>query len=659
MFGFERGIHMTEVIFHHPSALPEDLRKSKSATETTASLNTAVLNDLPFEDRSMFENARRGFIATLYPLTITRQSDGKASYDLSDMSFEEDEAPATVNPSLWRQAQLNALNHGLYEVVDGIYQVRGFDLGHMTIIRGETGWILIDPLTSAESSKAALELADKHLGQRPVKAVIFTHSHADHFAGVLGVIDRDEVISGAVRVVAPDRFVEAALSENVLAGNVMRRRATYMYGNLLPHSPQGFVTNGLGPLLSMGTTGFIVPTDIITKTGESLILDGVEIIFQMTPETEAVSEFVFYFPQFKALCMSEITSHHLHNVYTPRGAQIRDALAWAEQINEAIDLFGDKLEVQFASHHWPIWGRAEVIAYLEKQRDLYKYIHDQTLRLANHGYTMEEIAEKIELPESLSNDFSCRDYYGTVRHNAKAVYVKYLGYFDGNPATLNALPSAQAALRYVEYMGGAEAVINRAREDLDRGQYRWVAEVMNHVVMAEPENIEARVLLADTYEQLGYQAESGPWRNFYLSGAYELRHGVPESSPARMNENMVRAMPLENLFQALAVRLNGPKAEGKKFAFNLFFTDIEKSYLMSVENAVLNFFQGRQSPNPTAEMRLSSLNFKRMMTGLDNPANLIAGGSLELKGDITALAEFAGLLDQFNQRFPIVTPRDV
>jgi alkyl sulfatase BDS1-like metallo-beta-lactamase superfamily hydrolase len=649
---------MTEVIVNHPKALPEEMAKTRPATEITAGINEDVLKELPFEDRNMFENARRGFIATLDPLTIIRQSDGKATYDLSDMSFLETEAPATVNPSLWRQAQLNALNHGLYEVVDGIYQVRSFDLAHMTLIRGETGWIIIDPLTSAESSKAALDLADKHLGQRPVKAVIFTHSHADHFAGVLGVISPDEVKEGKVEVVAPDGFVEAALSENVLAGNVMRRRASYMYGNLLPHSPQGFVTNGLGAQLSMGTTGFIVPTDTVKQTGETRVIDGIEIIFQMTPETEAVSEFVFFFPQFKALCMSEITSHHLHNVYTPRGAQIRDTLAWAEQINESINLFGDKLEVQFASHHWPIWGRAEVIAYLEKQRDLYKYIHDQTLRLANHGYTMEEIAEQIELPRSLAMDFSCRDYYGTIRHNAKAVYVKYLGYFNGNPATLNALPPAQAARRYVHYMGGVEAVMNKAREDFEKGEYRWVAEVMNQVVMVEPENIEARALLADTYEQLGYQAESGPWRNFYLTGAHELRHSVPQSSPARMNENMVRAMPLENLFQALAIRLNGPEAGGRQFKFNLFFTDMKTTYLMSVNNAVLNFFKDKQSPNPTAEMRLSSLDFKRMMTGLADPAALIASGSLELEGDIAALAEFAGLLDQFHQRFPIVTPRD-
>ncbi len=548
----------------HPSALPEELSHPKPASEHTIKKNAAVLKELPFEDRGSFENAGRGFIASISPLTITRPTDGKITYDLSDLSFLTGEAPSTANPSLWRQAQLNALHHGLFEVVDGIYQVRSFDLGHMTLVRGETGWIVIDPLTSTESSQAALDLANKHLGHRPVRAVIFTHSHADHFAGVLGVIDPEEVTSGKVAVIAPDQFVKAALSENVLAGNVMRRRANYMYGHSLPHSPQGFITNGLGALLSLGSTGFVVPTDIIKETGETRVVDGVEIVFQMTPDTEAVSEFVFYLPQFRALCMSEITSHHLHNVYTPRGAQVRDALAWSNQINQSIDLFGDKLEVQFGSHHWPVWGQEAVIEYLKQQRDLYKYIHDQTLRLANHGYTKEEIAEQLKLPESLARNFSNRDYYGTVSHNAKAVYVKYLGYFDGNPANLNPLPPVEASRRYVDYMGGAEAVITKAQKSFDEGDYRWAAQVLNHVVLSEPDNAQARALLADTYEQMGYQAESGPWRNFYLTGALELRHGIPEASPGKMSPGMVQGLPLENVFQALAVRLNGPKAEGKR-----------------------------------------------------------------------------------------------
>ena len=644
--------------YTHPKALPEEQAKSKPATRHTDKKNAAVLEELPFEDRRSFENASRGFIASISPLTITRPEDGKKIYDQSGLTFLSDEAPSTANPSLWRQAQLNFMHHGLFEVVDGIYQVRSFDLAHMTLVRGETGWIVIDPLTSAESSRAALNLANEHLGDRPVIAVIHTHSHADHFAGVTGVVNIEDVEAGKVAVIAPEHFVKAALSENVLAGNVMLRRSAYMYGGSLPPSPRGFITCGLGTQLSMGTTGFVVPTDFIKETGETRIIDGVEIVFQMTPESEAVSEFVFYFPQFRALCMSEITSHHLHTVYTPRGAQVRDALAWANQINESIDLFGSKLEVQFASHHWPTWGQEEAVEYLKTQRDLYKYIHDQTLRLANHGFTKEEIAEQLALPDSLARNFSNRDYYGTLSHNVKAVYVKYLGYFNGNPATLNPLPQADAAKRYLDYMGGAEAVIIKARNSFEEGDYRWVAEVMNHVVMADPDSIPARALLADTYEQLGYQAESGPWRNFYLYGAFELRHSVPQRNSGKMSKNMVRGIPLENIFQALAVRLNGPKAAGKCYVFNLNFTDLGEPWVMQVENAVFNAFRNRQDPDPTAMLSLSSLDFKQMMTGRANAAGLISNGRLVLEGDGAKLVEFSTLLDKFDRNFPIVTPRN-
>ncbi len=631
------------------------MTQPKQATEHTINKNKAIRKELPLEDQRDFENARRGFIASISPLTITRPTDGKITYDLSGFSFLEGKAPLTANPSLWRQAQLNALYHGLFEVVDGIYQVRSFDLGHMTLVRGETGWIVIDPLTSAESSQAALNLATKHLGHRPVKAVIFTHSHADHFAGVLGVVETEDIKNGKVAVIAPDQFVTAALSENVLAGNVMRRRANYMYGNSLPHSPQGFITNGLGALLSQGSTGFVSPTDIIKETGETRLIDGVEIVFQMTPETEAIAEFVFFLPQFKALCMSEITSHHLHNIYTPRGAQIRDALAWSNQINESINLFGDRLEVQFGSHHWPVWGREEVIAFLKQQRDLYKYIHDQTLRLANHGYSKEEIAEQLRLPESLARNFANRDYYGTVSHNAKAVYVKYLGYFNGNPATLNPLPPVEAAVRYVEFMGGAEAVLQKARISFDQGDYRWTAQVLNHVVLSQPDNVPARSLLADTYEQLGYQAESGPWRNFYLTGSLELRQGAPEGSLGKMSPGMVQGIPLENIFQALAVRLNGPKAEGKHLLLNLNFTDLSEPYLLTVENSVLNAFFDKQDSRATTKLTLSSLDFKYLMSGLTTAAELLSEDRLVLEGDLERLLEFAGLLDQFNPFFPIIT----
>jgi alkyl sulfatase BDS1-like metallo-beta-lactamase superfamily hydrolase len=638
------------------SPLPENLRQPKDATTATVTVQQSFRDKLDFQDRQSFVDAERGFIATLQPLTIAHDHAKRPAYDLASMGFLKGEAPDTVNPSLWRQAQLTSHYHGLYEVVDGIYQIRSFDIANMTLVCGDTGWIVIDPLTSAETSRAGLALANQHLGKRPVKAVIHTHSHADHFAGVLGVITQEQVSSGEVAVIAPADFVNESLSENVLAGNVMGRRATYMYGNLLAPSAKGFVTTGLGAALSLGTTGFVVPTDIISETGEERIIDGIRIEFQMTPGTEAPAEMVFYFPEFQALCMSEITSHHLHNVYTPRGAQVRDALAWANQINESIDLFGERLEVQFASHHWPIWGRSRAIEYLQKQRDLYKFIHDQTLRLANMGYTKEEIAEQIALPDALGKEFYNRDYYGTVHHNARAVYVKYLGYFDGNPAHLYPLPPVELAHRYLDYMGGADAVVDKAAQTYAEGDYRFVAEVLNHVVMANPEHVTGRALLADALEQLGYQSESGPWRNFYLCGALELREGLPKGSTYGTSKGMATGMPLANLFQTLAVRLNAQRAEKVSLHINFAFTDAPAT-LLSVENSVLHAFADRRHNSPTATVKISELNFKLLMTGHATAAELIERAELEIEGDIGALAQLAELLDQFQRRFPIVTPR--
>ncbi len=639
------------------SPLPRELAEPKPATEATKRVNQTFLDRLDFSDRQSFEDAGRGFIATLDPMTIPHdRAPDRAAFDLSQFGFLEGDAADTVNPSLWRQSQLNAMHHGLYEVVDGIYQIRSFDIANMTLIRGDTGWIIIDPLTSSETSRAGLKLANEKLGERPVVAIIHTHSHADHFAGVMGVVTHEQVESGEVTVIAPEHYVNEALSENVLAGNVMGRRATYMYGNLLSPSPTGFVSTGLGAALSMGSTGFVVPNDIISETGEKRVVDGVEIEFQMTPGTEAPAEMVFYFPQFKALCMSEITSHHLHNVYTPRGAQVRDALAWNAQINESIDLFGDRLEVEFASHHWPIWGRENVVRYLKKQRDLYKYIHDQTLRLANKGYVKEEIAEQIKLPDSLGCEFYNRDYYGTLHHNARAVYVKYLGFFDGNPAHLYPLPPGESAKRYVDYMGGADTIVEKAKAAFAEGDYRWVAEVVNHVVMTDPEHFEARALLADTFEQLGYQSESGPWRNFFLCGTLELRDGLPKGSSFGATESMARSIPLENLFLTLAVRLNGPAADGIELHLNLDFGDGHTA-TMSVENSVLQAFEGRHHPSPTATLKISLIDYKLMMMRLTDAMTLLEEKRLEIEGDAAALAQLAGLFDNFERRFPIVTPR--
>ena len=628
----------------------------KPATDATRRSHARFREMLDFEDRRSFEDARRGFIETLTPMTIPHGSRPHPVLDMEPFSFLEGEAPDTVNPSLWRMAQLNGQHHGLYEVVDGIYQIRSFCISNMTLVRGERGWIVIDPLTSAEAAAAGLKLANEQLGERPVTAVIHTHSHIDHYGGVLGVISAEQAASGEIPVVAPVDYVNEALSENVVAGCAMQRRAIYMYGATLPPSPTGFVTNGLGVNTSMGSVGFVVPNDIIGKTGETRVLDGVEIEFQLAMGSEAPSEMVFFFPQFKALCTSEITSHHLHNIYTPRGAQVRDALAWSAQIGEMIERYGHQLDVQFASHHWPIHGRADAIAYLEKQQDLYKFIHDQTLRLANHGYTKEEIAEQLELPDSLGREFYNRDYYGTLYANARAVYVKYLGFYDGNPATLHPLPPTQAALRYLEYMGGADAVVARARGDFEKGDFRWVVEILNHVVMAIPGHDEAIALLADAHEQLGYQSESGPWRHNYLTAAQELRRGRFGHSPWAPGPGVAKNMPLDNVYQLAAVRLNAAKADGRSLSLNLEFTDHE-SALLKLRHSVLHVFAGQRSKAPDASLTMSAEDLKLLLCSVTSLDVLEGEGRISVTGDTDALRDLLGMLDAFPRWFPIVTPR--
>ena len=634
------------------SPIPLTLRGAKPATEATRQAQLKVSETLPFEDRTSFDNATRGFIASIEPLTIRHARQDRVIYDLSAMSFLEGDAPDTVNPSLWRQAQLNGLHHGLFAVVPGIWQVRSFDISNMTFIRGDTGWIIIDPLSSAESARAALDLANLHLGERPVVAVIISHSHVDHYGGVLGIMSMEQGTSEQIKVIAPEGFVTESLSENVLAGNVMQRRATYMYGNLLAPGVQAFVTAGLGAALSMGSIGFIQPNDVIRTTGETRCIDGVEIEFQMTPGTEAPAEMVFWFPQHRALCMSEITSHHQHNLYTPRGAQVRDALAWSQQIQESIDRYGGQLDVHFASHHWPTWGRAEAVDYMERQRDLYKFIHDQSLRLANHGYNMDEIAEQLRLPDELARDFSSRGYYGTLNHAAKAVYVKYLGHFDGNPAHLEPHPPVASARRYVEFMGGADAIVTKSGRSFAEGDYRWVAQVLNHVVMAEPEHVAARSMLADAYEQLGYQAESAPWRNFYLCGAMELREGMPAGSVNRPASGVADSMPLEDVFKMVAIRVNAGKADGIRLKLAIEFSDVPEAWLLQVGRGVFHAHVGHAFPDAVPVLRSDSRTVKRVLLGLEPMTGMIGDGTA-----MGTLAELLTLLDDFNRRFPIVTPR--
>lgn len=629
----------------------------KEATGATIQAQAHVCAHLPAETGEDFENARRGFIATL-PEMIVRNPAGGVVWDMEQYAFEAEgnPVPDTVNPSLWRQAQLNAL-HGFFKVTEGIYQVRGFDISNITFIEGKTGLIVVDPLISSEVARAALDLARAHLGERPVVAVIYTHSHVDHYGGVRGVTSDEEVAAGKVRIIAPEGFLEHAVSENVLAGTAMSRRAMYMYGILLPRGPKGHVDVGLGKATSMGSVGIIPPTESITHSPQTLVIDGVEFVFQLTPDTEAPSEMNFFLPAMKALCMAENCSAHLHNLYTPRGAQVRDAKAWSYYIDEAIELFTGETEVMFACHHWPRWGQETAITFLRKQRDMYKYIHDQTLRLANHGLTPLEIAEQLEMPPTLASEWYARGYYGTLNHNVKAVYQRYLGWFDANPAHLHPLPPVEAAERYVAFMGGAEAVLKKARASFDKGDYRWVAEVVNHVVFADPANQAARALQADALEQMGYQAESGPWRNFYLCGAQELRHPWPSSpAPRTVAAGQVRALPEPQLFDYMSVRLNGEKAGARTFAINVHFTDSGRRFLLTVENAVMHHYERSVFGAADATLSLTRADFAELLIGSKTLGDLSASGHAHIAGKGSSVEELLALLDQFDLLFNIVEP---
>lgn len=623
-----------------------------NASEHTTSLNRGLLDELPFDDQTDFEDARRGFIADS-PNRVITNPDGSPAFDLDAYGFVRDNpAPDTVNPSLWRQSQLLAIT-GLFEVTEGIYQVRNFDLSVMSFIRGATGWIVVDPLVTEAPAAEGLRLLREHVADLPVVAVLSTHSHADHFGGIGGVADRADVESGRVPYIVPAGFVEESISENVLAGNVMSRRASYMYGNAVPPGPAGAVGAGLGPSTSNGPMAFYPPTDIIDHTGQELTIDGVRFVFQFTPGAEAPAEYCFFLPEHHALCMAEIATHTLHNVYTPRGAKMRDALAWSKHIHEALRLFGDDTEVLFGSHHWPTWGNARVREDLVGQRDLYRFLHDQTLRLANHGYGPAEIAEQLTLPVGISGRFANRGYYGSVNHNIKAVYNFYLGWFDGNPANLHPLPPVEAGRKFVEYAGGAEALLARARRDFDAGEYRWTAEALNHLVFADPDNVEATTLLADTYDQLAYQAESGPWRNFYLAGATELRHGVREvSTPTAAQPGMVSSITIDLFLDALAIRLNGPNAAGVAGVIHLYVDD--DAYTLELSNGTLHNHPGADgTPDSTIRMTRAALDTILMAGDI---AALAASGAISFDGDPAPIQTLLTNLDDFEFWFPIVTP---
>jgi alkyl sulfatase BDS1-like metallo-beta-lactamase superfamily hydrolase len=623
------------------------------ASEQIAQANRALRMQLPLADRDDFEDARRGFIAALSP-AVVEGTEGRVVWDMDAYAFLDEECPDTVNPSLWRQAQLNAI-HGLFEVVPGVYQVRGVDLSNMTIIEGREGVLVIDPLICAETAAAALALYRAHRGQRPVSGLLYTHCHVDHFGGALGVVEPEDVAAGRVPVLAPEGFLEHAIAENVYAGTAMARRAAYMFGASLQRGPRGQVGTGLGMTVSTGTIGLVPPTQEIVSTGQRETVDGIEMVFQMTPGSEAPAEMNFLLPEHRALCIAENATHNLHNVITPRGALVRDARAWSRYLGEAIELFGERADALFAGHQWPRWGAARIVDLLAKQRDLYGYLHDQTLRLLNKGFVGSEIAELLELPPGLAKEWHCREYYGTLSHNAKGVYQRYMGWFDGNPAHLWPHPPAQAAKRYVRAIGGAQAVLAEGRRAYAEGDYRWVVELMSHAVFADPENREARELQAQAFEQLAYGAENATWRNFFLTGARELREGVVAQAYTPPKE-MVAQLSTEQLFDVLAIRVDGPRAGERRLCFNWVFTDTDERHVLMLSNGVLIHSANRQRTDADATIVVERAAINELFAGVTPMAELLAGGRLRVEGDPVKLGELLGLLDEPDSAFAIVTP---
>ncbi|MGW2084209.1 alkyl/aryl-sulfatase [Streptomyces sp. NPDC001880] len=631
-----------------------DTAETKPAEPGIAEANRSVRRRFPFDDDQDFQDARRGFMGTA-PESVVRDAEGRTVWDLDAYGFLAQDCPDTANPSLWRQSRLCS-DHGLFEVVEGIYQVRGFDLSNMTLVEGERGVLVIDPLLCAETAAAGLALYRGHRRDRPVTGVLYTHSHIDHFGGVRGVVT-DEDIAGGVPVLAPQGFLEHAVSENVYAGTAMGRRAAYMYGAALPKGERGQIGAGLGQTTSTGAAGLIPPTVDITRTGQTETVDSIRMVFQLTPGTEAPAEVNIHFPDHAALCMAENATHNLHNLLTLRGAQVRDPRVWARYLTEAVDLFAESSEVAFASHHWPVWGRERVTAFLAEQSDLYAYLHDQTLRMLNQGLTSVEIAERIQMPPALERAWHTHGYYGSVNHNTKAVYQRYLGWFDGNPAHLWEHPPAESARRYVEFMGGADEVLRRARQSFADGDFRWVAQVVNHVVFADPDHAEARALQADALEQLGYGSENGTWRNFFLMGALELRHGKVGTPIDTASPDLLAALTLDQLFDALAIRLDGPRSWDADIAVR-WNPKGGDPVTLRLRNGVLGHVTGTgpAAAGPDVEITLDEADLRAVLLGTVTPAELAARDTVKVVGDIGKLTELLGHLGDPDPDFAIVTP---
>ncbi len=629
----------------------------KDATASVIAQHAAVLKALPFSDTRDFDDATRGFLGTIEHARIT-SAQGRVVWSLEPYGFlSEAEAPATINPSLWRQSRLN-MNNGIFEVVPGVYQIRGLDIANMTLIEGERGVIVLDTLTSIEGARAAMQLYFQHRGKRPVTAVIFSHTHTDHWGGARGVLDDEALANGEVPIIAPNLFMEHAVSENIIAGPAMLRRAQYQFGHFLAKGPRGQVDNGLGKAMAVGSVALLRPTDLIMATGDKRIIDGIEFEFQMAPNSEAPAEMHFYIPRYRLLNLAENCTHNFHNLLPFRGADVRDALAWSKYLGEALQMWGGKADAMCGQHHWPVWGTERIDTMIRQQRDLYKFAHDQTIRLMNHGLTASEIAETIKLPASLDGAWHGRGYYGHIRHNVKAIYQKYLGWYDANPVNLDPLPPVESGKKYVEYMGGADAILERAKKDFAKGEFRFVAQAVSHLVFADPDNQAARALLADTFEQLGYAAESSTWRNAYLFGAQELRMGMPKTPPRPpMPRETLAALRTEQLWDVLGVRLNGPKAEGKHIVLNWSFADTNENFILRLENCALTYTANALAETADAGFTLARGTLDEIIAKQTTFPEAVTAGKIKFTGNAMRLGELMMLMDEFPRMFEIVEPK--
>ena len=622
----------------------------------TLELRKQLRASLPFEDTRDFDEAKKGFIAAP-PFKQIMADAGHVAWDMESYEFLlTDKDFESIHPSLQRQAVLN-MAYGLYEVVPNkIYQVRGFDLANITFVKGDTGWIIFDPLTAKETARAALEFINEKLGKRPVVAVVYSHSHADHFGGVRGVVDEADAASGKVQIIAPITFMQHAVSENVYAGNAMSRRLHYQYGVLLPRSPFGHVDQSIGKNVAAGNLGLIPPTKIITADFEELTVDGITMVFQNTPGTEAPAEMNTYFPQFKALWGAENITGTVHNIYTLRGALVRDALRWSKYLNDALYHFGFEAEVLFASHSWPRWGNDRIQEVMRAQRDIYAHLNNQVLHYANQGVTINEIHNVYKVPQSLQKQWAARSYHGSEMHNSRGVLNRYLGYWDGNPTTLVPLSPRDSAPLYVEMMGGASKIMPRGKQLIEQGKYLEATEILNKLVFAEPQNQDAKNLLADAFEQLGYQKESPSVRNSFLAAAYELRSGLPGgAAPVSTGPDMIRAMSTELWLDFIAIRMDSRKAEGINFVINLVLPDIDEKYVVELSNATLTNIKGVQAKNPTLAISVNRSDLNRVMLDPEvTLESLFASGKATYQGDLKPLEQLKSMMVRFTPDFEIM-----